>query len=832
MLKSRSLHDLSIKEDDGSGGYCEMDKINGSCLKKSQTFCVVERNRGFKPSDRHDPAKKKFLLDLSKQIWQKSKVSPSLSGKINLSKIFTPAEDTKEIFPRNNGNPTQLEAENYKRETKENEGIYLRNTKLPLRLLMNPRGRMRDFNSCTVHEAFNTDAGLLSPNNCAELLTALRGYKDKGAELFAKRRKVAEKWVVDETNVGAQRPSDLLDYYEQQQQSQHASSPNMLPAYKAKDRKQSNVQQNQLLEQSGLNAAEKLDETALTSDSIILKKQTNKMEFSNSRSISNLPPPIHREFCLTEKEDFITLSKIYPQILHGVTSNSSTSDIQRDLAYKPCIPQGWKTPSINLPQIRSDQRCTNNHKLAANVIQICDDLNSMDEKEITDLISGVKMNTNDRGSSICNMNNYENLRRLHHSHEFNKSEIPGTLVCKRSLFIGDTIDKEMKDQSDSKPKQAEETTVQKQLQLEGIQTQMAEPHLHHKNFRKKCEQKDLLDRMQKEFSFSDIAMSDNRRDQESKQIERTFEEAEEQINYVKLLVRDLISNFEKNCLAGTKPLNKDEQRSSNPANSPTNQPAKNPIPIQQFSQSQRENYQDLYVPKKIPLQSYAAPPSFSSCTSRVQMIFPNKKYQSYDLDNGRPKQIQRQTSAIVSTSTLKNSQPDLLGSKNSRHISSIRVNEVSQLSNRSTIPTQETGQNTTQVNFNPSQLPQAKLAKFGHASSEPRDVYSDKRFLQIEPNISKISPANAINLPKPLLGACDILHQRNFRYPKSTLGQNNLTNSRRNDSHILYAPTYNNSACGWSKYNVSKSVLTNQYRTSVESAEAQLSLPCMPYTDF
>ncbi|XP_037899075.1 uncharacterized protein LOC119643715 isoform X4 [Glossina fuscipes] len=789
MLKSRSLHDLSIKEDDGSGGYCEMDKINGSCLKKSQTFCVVERNRGFKPSDRHDPAKKKFLLDLSKQIWQKSKVSPSLSGKINLSKIFTPAEDTKEIFPRNrklygssafycpllhptvedqielarrisqslgdisnqkskgqfmycnrkkrsvkwvheasqkDGNPTQLEAENYKRETKENEGIYLRNTKLPLRLLMNPRGRMRDFNSCTVHEAFNTDAGLLSPNNCAELLTALRGYKDKGAELFAKRRKVAEKWVVDETNVGAQRPSDLLDYYEQQQQSQHASSPNMLPAYKAKDRKQSNVQQNQLLEQSGLNAAEKLDETALTSDSIILKKQTNKMEFSNSRSISNLPPPIHREFCLTEKEDFITLSKIYPQILHGVTSNSSTSDIQRDLAYKPCIPQGWKTPSINLPQIRSDQRCTNNHKLAANVIQICDDLNSMDEKEITDLISGVKMNTNDRGSSICNMNNYENLRRLHHSHEFNKSEIPGTLVCKRSLFIGDTIDKEMKDQSDSKPKQAEETTVQKQLQLEGIQTQMAEPHLHHKNFRKKY----------------------------------------------------------------------------------------------------------LYVPKKIPLQSYAAPPSFSSCTSRVQMIFPNKKYQSYDLDNGRPKQIQRQTSAIVSTSTLKNSQPDLLGSKNSRHISSIRVNEVSQLSNRSTIPTQETGQNTTQVNFNPSQLPQAKLAKFGHASSEPRDVYSDKRFLQIEPNISKISPANAINLPKPLLGACDILHQRNFRYPKSTLGQHNLTNSRRNDSHILYAPTYNNSACGWSKYNVSKSVLTNQYRTSVESAEAQLSLPCMPYTDF
>uniref|UniRef100_A0A1B0A936 Uncharacterized protein n=1 Tax=Glossina pallidipes TaxID=7398 RepID=A0A1B0A936_GLOPL len=678
-------------------------------------------------------------------------------------------------FSFSDGNPTQLEAEDYKSESKENEGTCLRNSELPLRLLMNPRGRIRDFNS--VHEAFNTDAGLLSPNNCAELLTALRGYKDKGAELFAKRRKVAEKWVVDETNVGAQRPSDLLDYYEQQQQSKQACSPNILPAYKLKNRKQSNEQQKQWLEQSGLNAAEKLDEATSTSDSIILEKQTNKMKFSNSSPTSNLPPPIHQEFSLTENEDFITLSKIYPQIFHGVTPNSSIGDVQRNLAYKPCIPQGWKAPSIKLPQISSDQRYIINHKLAANVVQICDDLNSMDEKEITDLISGVKMNTNDRGSSISNVNSYEDLRQLHHSHEFNKSpEIPSILVCKKSLFISDKIDKEMQDQCDSKPKQAQVTSVQKQWQLEGTQT----PHLHHKNLRKKSEQKDLVNRMQKEFSLSDTVSSDNKGYQESRQIERTFKEAEDQINYVKLLVH-------------------------------------------------------LYVPKKIPLRSYAAPPSFSSCTNRVQMICPKNSYQSYDLDNGHPKELQRQTSATVSTSTLKNAQPGLFGSKYSRHIRSVRVNEDSQQSNRYTISTPETGQNTTQsVNFNPSQLPHAKLARFGHASSEPRNVYSVKRFLQIEPNIPKISPPNDSNFHKPLLVAGDILHQRNFCYPNTTLEQNNLTssNSRRNDSHILYATTYNNSARGWDKYNVSKSVLTNQYQSSVESAEAQLSLPCMPYTDF
>lgn len=33
--------------------------------------CAVVNKRGFKPSDRFDPAKKEFLLGLSKQIWQR-----------------------------------------------------------------------------------------------------------------------------------------------------------------------------------------------------------------------------------------------------------------------------------------------------------------------------------------------------------------------------------------------------------------------------------------------------------------------------------------------------------------------------------------------------------------------------------------------------------------------------------------------------------------------------------------------------------------------------------------------------------------------------------------
>lgn len=46
-----------------------------SSTKRSQTISSVDSaivsNRGFKPSDRKDPNKKSFLVDLSKKIWTK-----------------------------------------------------------------------------------------------------------------------------------------------------------------------------------------------------------------------------------------------------------------------------------------------------------------------------------------------------------------------------------------------------------------------------------------------------------------------------------------------------------------------------------------------------------------------------------------------------------------------------------------------------------------------------------------------------------------------------------------------------------------------------------------
>lgn len=67
----------------------------------------------------------------------------------------------------------------------------------PLKVVMNPRGKVRDLSSLP-NEEFFSDTGLLSPDKCKELILGLNEPKGKGAELFAKRRKRAEKWAAED----------------------------------------------------------------------------------------------------------------------------------------------------------------------------------------------------------------------------------------------------------------------------------------------------------------------------------------------------------------------------------------------------------------------------------------------------------------------------------------------------------------------------------------------------------------------------------------------------------------------------------------------------------
>lgn len=49
----------------------KQEKFSSNTVKRSQTTSNIEAKRGFKPSDRFDPSKKNFLVDLSQKIWNK-----------------------------------------------------------------------------------------------------------------------------------------------------------------------------------------------------------------------------------------------------------------------------------------------------------------------------------------------------------------------------------------------------------------------------------------------------------------------------------------------------------------------------------------------------------------------------------------------------------------------------------------------------------------------------------------------------------------------------------------------------------------------------------------
>ncbi|KAK6645100.1 hypothetical protein RUM43_001376 [Polyplax serrata] len=101
---------------------------------------------------------------------------------------------------------------------KQNSDLIVRNsTKNSLKLVMNPHGKVQDLNSLAKQGLVIQPP--LSPELCFDLVKDLNATRGKvastliaGAELFAKRRKKSEKWVVDENTVRQSNPSAAAQY--------------------------------------------------------------------------------------------------------------------------------------------------------------------------------------------------------------------------------------------------------------------------------------------------------------------------------------------------------------------------------------------------------------------------------------------------------------------------------------------------------------------------------------------------------------------------------------------------------------------------------------------
>ncbi|XP_039311316.1 uncharacterized protein LOC105208112 isoform X2 [Solenopsis invicta] len=208
---------------------------------------VVIRSRGYKPSDRHDPVKRNFLENLTSKILHFG-MEGSETTPINLQKLLTPASDSQELLHSKNKKmfassyfyaPTHPTVEdqvelarrishslsdvknvkskgqtmyvNRKKrsvkwihdgngiEDEEESTMTIHKEKLPLKCVMNPCGKVLDIHGIqALGEEVNIASVPKNPEKLFDIVRDLNNQKGRGAEIFAKRRKRSEKWVVDQ----------------------------------------------------------------------------------------------------------------------------------------------------------------------------------------------------------------------------------------------------------------------------------------------------------------------------------------------------------------------------------------------------------------------------------------------------------------------------------------------------------------------------------------------------------------------------------------------------------------------------------------------------------
>ncbi|KAM7341263.1 uncharacterized protein ACRADG_012208 isoform 7-T10 [Cochliomyia hominivorax] len=702
------------------------------------------------------------------------------------------------------------------------------------------------------------------------------------------------------------------NHYHQYQQPRPSTSPSILPAYTdaAKHRVQLNLHQEQLLEKyakPGLKVVQTPWEAALNSGSAsaafveeqkLSPYQTAPLTPSPTpqlydasqgnlpiQSASTVPDSYRKPYSSDDYNKYPTQTTPLQQTQYERQQYSGTNS-QRELAYKPSIPQGWKAPSMSLPKVGFEEVSHNGNNCTSNEIKGFDqqyistvlesaksyeEFNAVDETELINLIredvKEVSYNCTTATSSKTSKNTlsteeHQFVNHLVKSPELRLSPIP---ISTQVIYDNAVQELHMKQQKQLKKEKTSKTIetcdnhsedVNEKAEKVNVRKQLQQYEDLHRQFAEQIEKEEQLQRKREYAKLKALQKNNNKKlpnkqDDSPKSIVSQISEqqhAENEEEYVKVPVKDLITNFEQQC---------QQQVPSSCSTVENNINLEQQQHIENNIDHVETQNEDLYMPKEIPLQSYAPPPVSTGVSSPIPPFSTNYEsnqnntYKPLSSSPLAPYSAPEPAPAVNKTysgggSTFPVGKPYQQGFSSSYGSNQPPKQQYLPPQSYQKVP-QNTSQNIPQVNFNPSPLPYDKLAKF---ENQPADdghyIHSPtSRVSHLNVRGSKVRNTS----PAPFGGSYNRSYTPSSEphhyggtpshspRPLSSLQQysgHNTPNSYPSirSNQILNAPSYNTSARGWG-CNTGASTDYHHTQSHISAPKPQIvNAASMPYTDF